>query len=466
MATARYFFRARPATTAHGYPYLVFDSQQRLHRALTDFARDVAAGRTVGTVQGYLHALLPWFTWLETAGPGNTGIDWRSPPEQIRQAVAHYLGQRLHCQVQAHPHGWHRVARTRSSRSGVNSFLVALQLFYRWACRVGAYPFAHPLVDPLRELAAVARQEAASLPAMPAASGVELLLPRRLSDRYFRLVQDAWLPQTLDDPTFYARILAGGQGLAGWGLGETCVTRLLFDTGARISEICGLTVGDWAARGLLQEASAFSKGSHQRRVKFVRFSAATAKLLRRYCDTDRPQRDPTGATLDDYLQRARSHQLDLYRVPLFLSRQRTPLSPAGYRRCAWQPACAAAGLRAHPHQARHWYVTMAVRQIHETAGSPGEITRRQQELVAYMHWQGGSATLAAYNHYFDIIRHAEVQDQLHARMEAALQAHLAAPPQVPDPPPAPAGAPLTVPPDDLAADFAFLVRLGGQGHGC
>jgi hypothetical protein len=50
-------------------------------------------------------------------------------------------------------------------------------------------------------------------------------------------------------------------------------------------------------------------------------------------------------------------------------------------------------------------------------------------------------------------------------MEAALQAHLAAQPQVPDPPLALAGAPLTVPPDDLAADFAFLARLGGEGHG-
>ena len=63
----------------------------------------------------------------------------------------------------------------------------------------------------------------------------------------------------------------------------------------------GLSLHDWAARGLLQEAQAFSKGSHGRRIKFVRFSAATAQLLRRYFDTERRQLDCNHYTLDEYL---------------------------------------------------------------------------------------------------------------------------------------------------------------------
>jgi hypothetical protein len=46
------------------------------------------------------------------------------------------------------------------------------------------------------------------------------------------------------------------------------VTRLLFETGGRIFEVTGLTLGDWAIRGLTREATAASKGSHGRRVKF------------------------------------------------------------------------------------------------------------------------------------------------------------------------------------------------------
>lgn len=462
MTPARYRFRVRPADTAHGYPYLVFDTHQRLHRPLTDFARDADLGHAAGTVAGYLHALLPWFTWLD-----GTGIAWTSPPAPLRQAIARYLLHHLHCKVLIHPLGFQQVALTNTSSSGGRSFLAALHLFYRWASRTSAYPFPHPLLDLRQDQAAGAPIDPLDWPAMPAQSGVAPPPPRRSSARYFRLVRDAWLPQTFTDGALYAQLLTAGQTLPDWRLRDTCVTRLLFETGARISEVCGLTLGDWAARGLLQEATAFSKGSHHRRVKFLRFSQDTAKLLRRYCDTERQHLDAAGRPLAAYLQQARAGQVDLATVPLFLNHQRTPLSPASYRRHAWQPACAAAGLAAHPHQARHWYVTLAVRQIHETAGAPGEIARRQQELIAYMGWHSGAATLAAYNHYFEVARHAEVQDQLHARMAAALQEALTHPPpgldttRVPVPLAA-ATAEYTLPADDLAADFAFLTRLGGR----
>jgi hypothetical protein len=76
---------------------------------------------------------------------------------------------------------------------------------------------------------------------MPDISGVAA--PRRtprLSDSYFKLVGDAWLPQIVDDPSLPARVLAGGRCLPGWRLRDECVTRLLFESGGRVSEITGL----------------------------------------------------------------------------------------------------------------------------------------------------------------------------------------------------------------------------------
>jgi hypothetical protein len=44
---------------------------------------------------------------------------------------------------------------------------------------------------------------------------------------------------------------------------------------------------------------------------------------------------------------------------------------------------------------------MAVRTIHETSSTEGEVHRRIRELIECMQWRGGEQTLAAYDHYFD-----------------------------------------------------------------
>jgi integrase len=287
------------------------------------------------------------------------------------------------------------------------------------------YREENPLIDSLSAVVQLRGGEAADHPRMPERSGVvEPRRRRRLSDSYFKLQGDEWLPQIVDDPTLPARILAGGEARR-WQLRETCVTRLLFETGGRISEVVGLSLGDWWIRGLGQEVSAFSKGSHLRRIKYLRFSANTAKLLRRYTDGERRQRDPQHRTLGEYRRLAESGELDLFTIPLFLSRRGTALSAGHFRDHYWAPACQAAGLDADIHQARHWYVTMAVRQIYEAAQTDAEIRRRLRELIEYIKWRRGWETIQAYDHYFDAERHAEIQDALHRRLDASLKAGLA-----------------------------------------
>lgn len=174
-------------------------------------------------------------------------------------------------------------------------------------------------------------------PRIPDCSGVEIPHHnRRLSDSYFK-PEEEWIPHVVDDPALPSRVLAGGR-LLQWRLREECVTRILFESGGRISEVTGLTLGDCVAHGLLQEANAFSKGSHGTRVKFLRFSNETGKLLHRYFDEERRSLDLRGYNLADYVELSKHRQVDVNTVPLFLSAQRTALSAKTFRENFWKPA--------------------------------------------------------------------------------------------------------------------------------
>ena len=265
-------------------------------------------------------------------------------------------------------------------------------------------------------------------PPMPQESGVEA--PRnkpshRLTDNYYKLERDEWVPRIINDPKLPGLILEGGQKLSlkYTRQRDQVVTWLLFDTGARISEVCGLMLGDWAVLGTHTKARAFSKGSFGQRVKTISFYDDTVVLLKRYFDEERIRFDPNGYQLDDYLLLAKRKQVDLQTIPLFLSTQGTQLTPKAYREHYWNPACAAAGIEADVHQARHWHVTLEVRDIYETAKSKEEIERRLRGLIEYMKWRS-EETLAAYQHYFDEKANADTRDNFHRRMHEAVQQYL------------------------------------------
>jgi integrase len=422
-----YWFAPRPPDVSHQHPFLVFTCQDQLHFELTVFGKEAAARVEKKTVEGYLRALLPFFTYLETdEWQACAGRDWKSEPNQIRPAVEDYLIHQLRCMTRLHRCGFLLVLKTNQTRQTVKLFLSGLKFFYQVMRQQGYYQYQNPLIEAeasMIQFVETQDLEDAPTPRMPADSGV-VAPPKtrkpRLSDSYFKLEDERWVPQVVDDPTLFARVLRGGRQLKHWGLREECVTRILFESGCRVSEAVGLTLGDWVVRGMTREAAAFSKGSHGRRVKFLRFSNETAKLLRRYFDGERRRLDPQGQSLEEYLQEAKARHVDLTQIPLFLSKQRSSLSAKTYREHSWNPACQAAQIDADVHQARHWHVTQAVRYIYENSQAGGEVQRRLKELVEYMKWRS-KETLEAYEHYFDAARHAETLDVLHARMHQELE---------------------------------------------
>nr|WP_290222503.1 site-specific integrase [Trichocoleus desertorum] len=467
MARA-YRMVARPGGVDHGHPFLVYNCQQQLHYPLTRFSKFAAKSRTLATVRGYLYALLPYFTWLDTdSRQVQAQRHWQEPPEQVRFAVDDYLTQQMWCQIGEHPVGFQMVYRTGKTPAEVRTFLTALKCFYKLMKRNGYYSHPNPLIDPSAEMLAALeaeRDNVNQIPRMPDISGVEKPSPRkRLTDSYFKLESDEWVPQVIDNPDFPRLILEAGRQLPNWGLREECVTHLLFESGGRISEVVGPTLEDWMKLGLKQEISTFSKRSRGRRVKVLRFSNETCKFLWRYFNTERIKFDSGGYTLYDYQEQARLKQVDLSEVPLFLTMQRTPFSPQNYRDNYWKPACAVAGIEADLHQARHWYVTNAIRQIYAVAGTDqGEVERLKRALQEYMKWKSDD-TIKAYDHFFDSLAHAKIQDAVHKQMDWDLSQQLDSAKTEPRQsfevyPQVSAPGPLNPPEDE---DFDYLRRIGG-----
>ncbi|WP_201381800.1 hypothetical protein [Ktedonobacter sp. SOSP1-52] len=119
-------------------------------------------------------------------------------------------------------------------------FLAALKHFYQMACRAGWYAYGNPLIDTasavLHEVEAAERRAAGRRPRMPAYSGMEIARGHRCSENYFRLQEEQWIPQPMDDPSLPAR-LAQGMRMAQWGLRDQIVVRMAYESGARIREI-------------------------------------------------------------------------------------------------------------------------------------------------------------------------------------------------------------------------------------
>jgi hypothetical protein len=107
---------------------------------------------------------------------------------------------------------------------------------------------------------------------------------------------------------------------------------------------------------------------------------------------------------------------------LFLSARRKPY---GYDAFIphWERLCRTIGVDLNIHGLRHWHVCQMMRLIHEIAETPGEVERRKEEMVRYMAWRSPE-TLKAYEHYFQAINHAQMQEVLHRQLDEKLNEYI------------------------------------------
>jgi site-specific recombinase XerD len=159
------------------------------------------------------------------------------------------------------------VCQTSATGINIRILLAALRRFYDYLISSDGYGHANPLLQEqmdqirtdLRNSYRQAVRAAEGRDPMPSVSGVDPPFGIRLSANFFRCVDREWIPRTIDDPDFPHLVYSAGKDY-GWGLRELCVVRMLFESGARISEILDLTALDWSVSDYMNSSWHGTKG--------------------------------------------------------------------------------------------------------------------------------------------------------------------------------------------------------------
>ncbi len=393
-------------------PYQVTDADGMPHLPLTLFALELHKSQSAGSVPVYLRAVLHFANWLQhDPVAARSQWDLLDEPTVVRSAVRQYLHAEGNCKIVARPDNLGLKSVYISAADGkhinVRTVLAALKRFYETAIDDNFYPFSNPLVhvealEIHQQIKKNWREQTLALegrPRMPSASGVDAPTNQfRLSENYFKYDGDQWKPHTIDAADFPARVFKAGVDF-GWKMREQCVARILFESGARISEVLSLNAGDWADGDFGHRLRAQNKGSHRKRTKTLIISQSTAKLLRRYFESaERQQFAPEQYLFRDLSSLKRRNPRELDGIPIFINRRGNQMTPALFRDYYWRPALLRAGIDADPHTCRHWFVTNAIKTIETVSMSREEEERRKEELIGYMSWRTGEKTLKVYEH--------------------------------------------------------------------
>jgi integrase len=376
------------------------------------------------TADKYLGNLLSFLTFLRLGSPS---LHYTAPADHIRMRLRDYLREKLGCIVRPHRQGNFLVAASPPLSPSVRLHLVALRRFYTFAILRGYYMEMNPLLWSER----LTRPEHQFTPSMPPLSGLTVpeKKPRRNPETYFCFVAGDWQPQIIDDPDLPKRVLAGFVYRR-----DQLIARILFQSGARVSEVLELQLGDWRRRGLHERALATNKGSRGERVKEIWWSGETAHLLRQYVETERRHCDPTGLGLDELSDAA----------PLFITEKGDTYTYAAFY-YHWRRACMQAGIKVHPHQARHWFVTMGLHRI-QAVPAQDQRDAARQALIAYMHWKNPE-TIQAYDHHLHQSEFSPIHAALIQLVESQVEATVREP------------TPSRTPPDGTAVSAELWQRL-------
>ncbi|MED3729004.1 site-specific integrase [Priestia filamentosa] len=403
MELSKYYYIYCPKDIKSRYHLLVFDRQNQPFLPLTDFYHDYKGRISESSALSYIQNLLPFFTWLDLYSKyqGET-VHWNDKPDAIRVAIEDYLMGEMSCKI-IEKDSFRFVNRTHKSPNTVNRFLSSLKSFYKSMKRLKQYGHPSPLIDAhsvVHEYKNHTEGVRIGKPRMPDIAGTEDLIPhRRLTESYFKLINEEWEPEIIDDPHLPYQVYQAGKKVK-WSLREMVIARILFESGARASEVIEVTIGDYRRRKSFQELKTFTKGSHRRRVKFLRFSKDTVKLLIRYINTERKKLDILHRSFDNLPDEA----------PLFLTEAGLPFTyPAWYYH--WSKAMKSSGLKINPHKARHWFVTTRLREIYNVSTTENEVAQRRAQLIKYMKWKQED-TIKTYEHHFDEEKHREVHDNM------------------------------------------------------
>ncbi|MGO4373466.1 tyrosine-type recombinase/integrase [Paenibacillus sp. MCAF20] len=398
---ASFFHLYRPEGVNSKYRLIVFDDSKEAFIPLTEYFHDQVNRINESSVIAYLNTLEPFFYWLKHKSRYKArAVWWDDEPEAVKEAVRQYMLDQMNCKIRGRE-GHEGVYLTSKSSNTVQLFLSAIKGFYKTMIRLKKYPHSNPLIN-LEFNDSVSEQpgERSNRPRMPKAAGTEEpLYFRKQTDSYFKIINEEWVPEIIGDWDLPYRIYQAGENFE-WFVRDEIITRFMFETGARISEILELTVGDYRKRSDIHELSAMNKGSFKRRIKFIRISPETLKFLIKYVNSERRQFANTQVKFNDLSDRE----------PLFLSTRGTPYTYSAFY-SNWSKITEQAGIKLNPHKARHWFVTSMLRGIYEQSETAAQIEDKKKQLIEYMKWRDPD-TLTVYEHYYDEQKFRDLHEKL------------------------------------------------------
>lgn len=349
---------------------------------------------TDSTRRTYLNFLLPFMGYLL-----KKGATWNREPEYIRAQVQAFLREEVVCFVaRDQDTDGYRVQLTRHSplaQSSLQVFFAALRDFYLIMHDAGLYAYDNPLCSELLGKWKRERMRHIANAGAPEQAGIRgeswertwqnptafFRVKRKLpwkpglvqeSALTLRRVREALLSMIKQAPTQRDRL----------------VLLLLHQTGARISEILGLTAGGWRKAHHATRALVTNKGSMGREEKMIYFTPEIERALVQYIRTERARSDPQG--------RKRFEQLADHE-PIFLTRRGTPYTrPSWYYH--WNRLLAAVPPDEHTktlgpvlftsHDTRHLHVSWILRQMKQRYANDAEkLSALRGALQQRMGWR-------------------------------------------------------------------------------
>src|SRR6266852_4126190 len=377
------------------YERLTFDADGQLIVPLNEWYRLMDGVGAARTRETYLAVLRPWFGFV-----AKRGYSWNARPEAVREYTRLFLLE-AGCALQTGSvEGWFVQATNKSpiSTNGLHLLIAALRSFYT-VMRRGVFDPQdqrfHPLYafeNPMYSKVLVAwRSEHrkwirnAGAPDHAGIRSESRAEQARQPVGFFQVKRQPLEPPVARDsePTRLA-ILAGTRYMIDHASArEAVILRLLLESGARVSEVLGLTAGGLRQAhnpkiGIDVAALVRNKGEHTLR-KPIWCSADTREQLRRYIARERSHIDREG--------RSKLEELG-DDEPIFLSRRKRQLEYSGF--CIVfkhllgnaQRHFASVGQDPNairlvlptitPHTIRHLHTTFRVKKVRELFSSPAE----------------------------------------------------------------------------------------------
>jgi integrase len=422
------------------YERLVFDADGQLVVPLNEWYRlmeGVGAARTRDT---YLAVLRPWFGFL-----ARHGYPWNARPEAVREYTRLFLLEAGCALRTGGVEGWFVQATNKSpiSTNGLHLLIAALRSFYtvmrrgvfdpQDQCFHPLYAYENPMYSKVLVAWRSEHRKWIRNAGAPDYAGIRSVSRAEQASQpvgFFQVKRQPLEPPVARDsePTRLA-ILAGVRYMIDHAPArEAVILRMLLESGARVSEVLGLTAGGLRRAhnpkiGIDVAALVRNKGEHTLR-KPIWCSAETREQLRRYMARERSQLDAEGRT---GLEELGDDE------PIFLSRRKRQLEYSGFRivfNCLLGKAqrhFATAPQRPDalrlalpsitPHTIRHLHTTFRVKKVRELFSSPAERERALEALVDDLGWRSAEM-LKTYDH---AITKAELRELLASSVRQMLE---------------------------------------------